>query len=228
MRLEGVLSEDAPDPRDKLAEQLKLLPVPVMGFAPQPSLEDMGDVAFTGSQDYRGYSMMAASITYTLWRNPQDRSDPINLAELDEPTRQALDEVPPWPRPAWMVEQVARLRYPQLWEAVRTSWHREPSERSTVNHVLVDHVRYVLVNQYRQELGLSEDPADHPPPEGLTPEVTGKTSLLINGDEIPGVEVDSQPWVYGLGAEIPGGGVLTAVLPRAEMKHLRLQFALRY
>lgn len=227
MRFAGVLPEDAPDPRDKLAEQLKLLPIPVLGFAPQPSLEDAGDVAFTGSQDDRGYSMMAASITYTLWRNPHDRSDPINLAELDEPTRRALDEVPPWPRPAWLVKQVQQRRYPQLWEAVRTTWHREPSERSTVRHVLAGHARYILVNQYRRELGLSENPADQAPSEGPSPAVTGRTNLLINGAEVPGVEVDADPLVYGLGAELPDGGVVTAVLPRAELKNLQLHFTTR-
>ncbi|XKH54004.1 hypothetical protein LG293_14810 [Citricoccus nitrophenolicus] len=224
MRLAGVLPEDAPDPRDKLAEQLQLMPIPMLGLAPQPSLEDADGVAFTSSQDDHGYSMMAASITYTLWRNPHDRSDPSNLAELDERTRQALDEVPPWPRPEWLVEQVKRLRYPQLWEAARTTWHREPSERSTVSRVLAGHVRYNLVNQYRQELGLSEDPAEQIPSEDPSPVVTGTTSLLINGVEVAGVEVDADPLVYGIGAELPSGGVVTAVLPRAELKYLQLHF----
>lgn len=152
----------------------------MLGFAPQPSLEDAGDVAFSGSQDDRGYSMMAAGITYT-----------------------------------------------QLWEAVRTTWHREPSERSTVRHVLAGHARYILVNQYRRELGLSENPADQAPSEGPSPAVTGQTNLLINDVEVPGVEVDADPLVYGLGAELPDGGVVTAVLPRAELKNLQLHFTTR-
>ena len=25
-------------------------------------------------------------------------------------------EVPPWPRPPWLIEQAERMRYPRLWE----------------------------------------------------------------------------------------------------------------
>lgn len=64
---------------------------------------------------------MTVSMSATLWRNPVNKSDPVNLADLDEATRRALDEVPPWPRPAWLVESVERMRYPMLWEAVQTT-----------------------------------------------------------------------------------------------------------
>lgn len=39
--MDGILPEDAPDPRIEQAEELKLMPVPVMGLVPQPSLEDL-------------------------------------------------------------------------------------------------------------------------------------------------------------------------------------------
>jgi hypothetical protein len=38
---------------------------------------------------------MTASLTYTLRRNPNDRSDPMNLSELDEQTRRAIEDAPP-------------------------------------------------------------------------------------------------------------------------------------
>lgn len=111
MRLSGILPEDAPDPRVEVAERLKLMPIPVMGLVAQPSLEDTDSVGLTYTQEARGYSEITASIMYTLWRNPLDRSDPINLAALDEQTRRSIEDVPPWPRPAWLVEYVERLRY---------------------------------------------------------------------------------------------------------------------
>ena len=64
---------------------------------PQPSLEDPDVVGIQYGQDSRGYNEMSASITYTLWRNPADRSDPMNLAELDEQTRRSIEDVPPLP-----------------------------------------------------------------------------------------------------------------------------------
>jgi hypothetical protein len=52
-------------------------------------------------------------------------------------------------------------------------------------------------------------------------------TVLVNGVEVPGTEVDTDPYVYGIGAELAGGGVLTAVLPRAEFKRIQVQFTTR-
>lgn len=227
MRPAGILPEDAPDPRAKWVENLKLMPIPVLGLMPQPSLEDTDSVGLTYSLDDRGYSEMTASITYTLWRNPDDRTDPANLADLDEQTRRAIEEVPSWPRPAWLIEQVERMRYPQLWEAVRTTWHREPSERSSVQSLLADHVNHILRNQYRQELWPGSKPWDQHPPPVTGQMVNGRARTVINGIAVPGAEVDTDPFVYGIGARLAGGGVVTAVLPRAELKRIQIQFTTR-
>lgn len=227
MRVTGILPEDAPDPRIEQAERLKLMPIPVMGLVPQPSLEDTDTVGLTYAQDARGYSEMTVSVSYTIWRNPNDRSDPINLSELDEQMRRAIEDVPPWPRPAWLVEQVERMRYPQLWEAVRTTWHRDSSEHASVSSVLVDHVNYILMNQYRQELGLSDKPWEQSRPALTDQVVNDQASVLIDGVDMPGAEINEAPFVYGIGAELPGGGVVTAVLPRAELNHIQVQLSAR-
>jgi hypothetical protein len=44
---------------------------------------------------------------------------------------------------------------------------------------------------------------------------------------MPGAEVDTDPFVYGIGAQLAGGGVVTAVLPRTELKHIQVQFTTR-
>jgi hypothetical protein len=203
------------------------MPIPVMGLVSQPALEDTDTVGLGYGQDDRGYSEMTASVTYTLWRNPLDRSDPVNLADLDEQTRRATEDVPPWPRPAWLIEQMARMRYPQLWEAVRTTWHRDSSERFSVRSLLVDHVNYILMNQYRQALGLSGNPWDQPAPAVTDRMVNDQVSVHVNGIEVPGAEIDTDPFVYGIGAELAGGGVVTAVLPRTELKRIQVQFTTR-
>ena len=153
MQFAGVLPEDAPDPRLEREERLKDMPVPIVVLVPQPSVEfvDFG-VSTTGSAS--GIDAMTVSMSATLWRNPVNKSDPVNLADLDEATRRALDEVPPWPRPAWLVESVERMRYPMLWEAAQTTWHREETERSTLDSLLVQHTNHILMNQFREQLGL--------------------------------------------------------------------------
>lgn len=226
MRFEGILPEDAPDPRIERAGLLKLMPIPVMGLVPQASLEDTDDVGFRSGADDRGYFELAASVTYILWRNPKDHSDPISLADLDADRRRAIEDVPPWPRPAWLVEQVRQMRYPQLWKAVRTTWHRDPSERHSVGDMLVDHVNYILVNQYPQEHGLNGNPWDRPTLDVTVRAVNSRVSVLVDGVEVPAAEIDTDPFVYGIGAAVEGG-VVTAVLPRAELEHIRIQFATR-
>jgi hypothetical protein len=44
---------------------------------------------------------------------------------------------------------------------------------------------------------------------------------------VPGVEIDTDPFGYGVGAELSGGGILTAVFPLAELRHIRVQFTAR-
>jgi hypothetical protein len=226
VRFDGVLPEDAPDPRLEQGRRLELMPIPIVGLVPQPSLEDPDVVGIQYGRDSRGYNEMSASITYTLWRNPADRSDPMNLAELDEQTRRSIEDVPPWPRPAWLIEGVQRMRYPQLWEAVRTTWHRAPSERSSPAQVLAEHMNHILVNRYRSEW-----------PGGIAWERNGGdlsnrpgsrvVTVWIDGVEVQGVEIDADPLVYGVGASLEQGGVVTAVLPREELEYIRIEFAKR-
>ncbi|MFF2299795.1 hypothetical protein [Arthrobacter sp. NPDC058127] len=216
MRFEGVLPEDAPDPRIGHARRLELMPIPIIGLVPQPSLEDVDMVGFQYGQDTRGYSEMSASISYTLWRNPADRSDPVNLAELDGQGRQMVEGIPPWPRPRWLVEQAERLRYPQLWEAVRTTWRRDASELS-VGRVLSDHLNHVLINRYRREWPGRKAWTGH----------AAEVTVRVDEVDVRGLAIDTDPLVYAVGASLGDNGVVTAVLPRNALGYLRIEFETR-
>lgn len=222
MQFAGILPEDAPDPRLEMAERLKAMPVPVMGFVPQPTLEDADQVGLTS-----GDRMMAVSITYTLWRNPGDRSDPVNLAELDESTRRALDEEPPWPRPAWILDAVERMRYRTLWEAVRTTWHGGGVQHPTLTQELTAHVRYLLMNRFREQHGIDGHDWDSPalPSEHA---VRQGVPVMIDGEAVPGAEMDTDPFVYAVGAPLPTGGFLTAVVPREDLPYVTMAFGRRH
>ena len=153
MQFAGRLPEDAPDPRVEAAARVRALPFPVVGLTPQPSITDPGLFGFHGDT--------AVSRSYTLWRNPIDRSDPVNFVELDESTRAGLDAEPPWPRPGWLIEMAQLMRYPMLWEAVRTSWSNDADERTSLPQRLVDHVNNVLRNRYRGQHGPQPDNVSH-------------------------------------------------------------------
>lgn len=225
MEFAGVLPPDAPDPRLERAEMLKRMPIPVIELVDQASVE-VTDVSVGSSSDSLGYNRLTANVSATLWRNPEDRSDPINLAELDEQTRRAIEDVPPWPRPPWLIEQVDRMRYPQLWEAVQTTWQREGSENTTLESNLIDHARYILMNLFREELGLGigEWESDAFPTSRV---IRHGARVTIDDAEVIGAEIDTDPFVYAVGADLPSGGTLTAVVPREHLPYIDLRFSRR-
>lgn len=233
MQFAGIVPPDAPDPMDELRKRVRMLPFPVMGLARQPSIEDFGAFSLTEGGGVGGTSSITVGIDYTLWRNPDDRDDPVNLAELDDDARERLEVDPPWPRPAWILEYVERLHHPQLSEAVRTTWDREASEWTTLTHHLVDHVNHILMNHYREELGLPLGP----PPPGHDPftgdwratatAVNTRAALEVDGAEREASEIDTDPFVYGIGVRLAPDRVATVVVPREHLPYLRVALATR-
>jgi hypothetical protein len=228
MRFAGVLPPDAPNPMDELRARVRALPFAVMGLAPQPTLEDFG--AF--SMASRGTDQITVGVNYTLWRNPDDRNDPVNLAELDDEARAALEAEPPWPRPEWIVEYVERLHYPQLSEPVRTTWDRDASEHTTLAQHLIDHVNHILMNGFREQLGLPTGP---PPPDydpfaddgwrATLVAVNPAATLVVVGVERAASEIDTDPFVYAIGVRLAPDRVATAVIPRDDLPFVRVALA---
>ncbi|MFE5409316.1 hypothetical protein [Microbacterium sp. NPDC056569] len=227
MQFAGVLPEDAPDPRIQARRRLIDLPFPLMDLTPQPSIEDIGAPGFAEGTDAKGRFQLSVSLSYTLWRNPDDRSDPVNLRELDPQERAAIDDVPPWPRPSWLIEYVETMRYPRLWEAVRTSWNRDASEYTTLSRQLIDHANYILMNEFREELGLPPGPTDDGPWQVGPSSVNAAATLEIDGHAVPAAEIDTDPFVYAIGAQLDHDVVTTVVVPREHVPLLRIALRTR-
>ena len=224
MRFVGIVPEDAPDPAVALAERVNELPVPVLRLVPQPNLDSADSVSISTTDGTDGRSEMAVSLSYLLWRNPDDRSDPANFAELDEATKSALDTVPPWPRPMWLVEAAERMRYPSLWEAVRTTWLRDVSADRTLARELVDHTRYILMNRYPVPGAAGSRSWERARPNISQRAVDTGASMRINGTDVPAARIDTDPFVYAIGARLSEHSFLTAVLPRDELEYIRVEF----
>ena len=186
MRIVGIVPEDAPDPRQELIARLRQMPVSILGLAPQPHVEDWGGFGAQASERNGAIEQMSALLTYTLWRNPDDPTDPANLAELNKDTRAALDTSPPWSRPRWLLEGGERMRYPTLWEAVRTTWTSpdEARRRKSVEAELVWHANYVLMNRFPQPGQRSVPPWERT--EGRVDErhVEHGTPVTIDGEPL--------------------------------------------
>ncbi|MCS5713747.1 hypothetical protein NVV95_04175 [Herbiconiux sp. CPCC 205716] len=224
MHVTGYLPEDAPNPRIAQAERVRAFPGPVMGLAPQPALDDVHLESIESSDGYR-----AVSISYTLWRNPADHSDPVNLADLDPKQLRALEQPSPHPRPTWLLELVERMHYPLLWEAVRTSWHETPSERTAPPLLLAAHTRHILTNRFRREMGLPSGPIAPARSPLLSGEraVRARPPVEVDGSPRPALEIDTDPLVYALSVELSPRSTLSAVIPRSELPHVTLAFATR-
>jgi len=227
-----VLSEDEPDLALVRAAQARELPVPLVRLVAQPNLDVTEEIAVSSSEVFlpdgtATRQEMAVSLSYLLWRNPADRSDPINLADLDDHTRRALDEVPPWRRPAWLVESVKRRRYPWLWEAVRTTWLKDPAPTRTLTTELMARTEYILMNHYRPAAEVDVPVWERPHPRVPAKAVDNAVSAVIDGVQVPGAQIDTNPFVYSIGARLSANSYLTAVLPRDELQYLRVEFDTR-
>lgn len=223
MRIAGVLPEDAPDPGLELLARARSLPVPARTLVAQPTLERIPHPSLTSVGEQDAPTAASVSWSYTLWRVPGDPADPANLADLDAAMLASLDEVPPWPRPPWILEGIERMRRPMLWEAVRTTWdpRGETSIGDPLRHALREHVAYVAVDRFDVERGPR---ARWDRPELDAADAWRAAEVTVDGVELTGVRLDGDPHVLGLGAVLDDGAVLTAALPRSELAHVRIAF----
>jgi hypothetical protein len=227
VRLAGILSEDEPDPRPQWREQARQMPMPIFGLVHQRHLEDWDAIGIGSGTRGGELDSCEASISYTLWRNPDELDDPLNLAELDPQQRRALDVEPPWPRPPWLVEQVRRMRHPMLWECVRTHWRREPREPDSAPALLVAHVNDILANRFQPTRVVGDDP-----PANLANPVDHRSiesdvRVLVDGTARQGFRIDTDPYVYGLGVNLDAHTALTAAIPRDALTYVEVTFATR-
>ena len=196
---------------------------PVIGFLPQPSLSELG-VATVGSSTNGGQvSLESLSISYTLWRNPQDHDDPVNLAELTVLERESLEEEPVRPLPAWMLEYRRLAHYPSLWEAVMTTRVLDPA-RESPESVLIAHTNYVLTNSFRDQRVVGGVPGELD--SSVAERHLERAGLSIDGIEVPGWRIDTDPHVYAVGADL-GDRILTAVVARDHLAHVVIAFETR-
>ena len=203
------------------------MPVPIFGLVRQRHLEDWDAIGIGWGTRGGVLESCEVSISYTLWRNPDALDDPVNLAELDQQQRHALEVELPWPRPPWLVEHVRRMRYPMLWECVRTHWCREPREFDSAPALLAAHVNDILVNRFQQTLvGGNDTPPDLAKPVGQRG-VESDVPVLVDGTTREGFRIDTDPHVYGLGVNLDAHTALTAAIPRDALTYVEVTFATR-
>ncbi len=208
----------APQTIDELAAAFA---VPLMTFVAQPSLTESSAGAVSSSSNGGPLTLDSVSVSYTLWRNPVDRDDPANLAELSESERLELDTPPSRPLPEWLTTTRALMRYPILWEAVMTTRMRRV-EWQTPESTLVDHVNYVVTNTFRDQRVVGGFPGELDSP--ATERHIERIAVSVDGVDVHGMRIDTDPNVYAVGVDL-GDRVLTAVVARDDLPHVTVAFA---
>ena len=220
-------SADRADPREMWREQARVLGLSAAGLVPQRHLEDWGITSVQSSRSGESAETVRISRMYTVWRDPDDRQDPSDLRPLDADFLRMSTEAVPDDLPAWMSWMRDRARYPSLWEAVQTHWSSADANRPEppdVGTKLVHHVDYVLHNRFRAEHGLG-----HPTEEPWTPLVqraaVQPTDVVVDSTTVTdGVMIDTDAFVFGIGAPLPDGRSFTAVVPRSLLDLVTLEF----
>jgi hypothetical protein len=119
-----------------------------------------------------------------------------------------------------------QMRHPMLWEAVRTTVPLDPDGPwATPEQALVQHLEYVLINQFRNERVRGGLPGDLLGPV-TEPAVEHGVPVLVDGVARDGMRVDTDALVVGLGVAFEDR-VLTAVFARAELPYLETTFITR-
>lgn len=227
MRMGGRVLVDAPDPAEGQRDEVRQLGFPVAGLVRQRHLEELGMLGtVTSRSGPDGTPPEAATVarSYTLWRNPDDRADPVNLrADADSAVpedRQRTGDEPP--RPSWLVALADQVRYPMLWEAVQTHWSDGTRPSESVAERLAHHVDHLLQNQFREEHALPS-PVDGPWVELVTASaVQSGHPVVVDGDAHAGFLLDTDPFVLGVAVELDDGRVLTVALPREALAFVEL------
>jgi hypothetical protein len=222
---ESARPEDFPAPPSP-DEATRAFGGPLFTLVVQPALEE--ERISVGSQTSNGRLVLEeATCNYVLWRNPADRDDPANLADISDELRAQLDAPPLHPLPEWMTRTVERMRYPWLWDSVRTTRVAAGEDEvwRTPESLLTEHVNYILMNTFREQRVLGEAPGEL---LGAATEraVEHDVPVRIDGVDVTGIRIDTDAHVLGVGADL-GDRVLTAVFPREHLPHFELAFATR-
>lgn len=224
MHFRGRVEADAQDPALEIIAQLRRMPAPVFGLVPQRHLEDWDAFGLNSSSHDGELTSCEVSISYTLWRNPHNIDDPVNFAELDEEARELAYQEIARDRPRWLRERVRRMRYPLLWEAVVTHWSARPLDDLETR--LAGHVNHVLLNRFPATRATGGLPAELDSPVDER-HVERGVPLRVDGFERSGIRIDTDPDVFGVGVAVDEHTLVTAALPRDELRFIDVAFARR-
>ncbi|NQX28495.1 hypothetical protein HQQ81_14200 [Microbacteriaceae bacterium VKM Ac-2854] len=193
---------------------------PVYGFVSQSHLRE-----FAATPASATGRMVQVSLSYTYLRVPARPTDPSNFVQLSPDQQRAIDAAEASSLPTWLKEQINRMRYPVLFEAVRTSLPI-PSERAhPIESRLAAHLSDAL-HALQPQLATVES-SHHGALRQLQDEdIRRGVPVLVDGEWQRSFRIDAHPEVIAVGLQLEDCFV-TAVVPRAMLPGLDLSFVRR-
>ena len=142
----------------------------------------------------RARSVEEVSLSYTLWRLPQNHEDPINLADPQNRAAARTRAGPGVAAAGGLAPRDARPdESPPLGEVVRTSrTGLEGAVPRTAESVLLAHFNDVFMNSFREQRVAA--PLRLPPLGALTAQdVESDVAVIVDGAPVPGLTVSGDP-----------------------------------
>jgi hypothetical protein len=199
----GLTARDMPAPAtpDEIATRFS---APLFTFAPQPCLAEMGfsTVAIGGE-------LTEVSISYSVFRNPDDPDDPVNFTDAREESDSLVREARDAGQPDWFTDAVRSMRHPTLWEAVCTMRLPQVLGQS-IAESLAGHMNHIIVNSMEGRVrataeGIPELDSDVSPRHARN----GAT-VIVDGIGFDAIHIDTDPDVVGWALDTDGCRVLIA------------------
>lgn len=180
----------------------------VYGLSPQPHLVETA--ATPGWANGRAVRMC---LSYAVVRVPSDPENPANFLALGAARAAVIARAAAAPVPAWLRDQIMRMRYPPLYEAVRTSLQAQPgrNRQQLEEHVeahIGDALNCMFPGRHHPELVRRR--------AGNVPRLSDSrrsTLVHVDGLVVPGYRIVVNPHLIAVGARL-GDRFLTAVIPQ--------------
>ncbi len=194
---------------------------PVLAFAPQPRLEE-----FASAQTMVLGRFVEISLSYSFFKNPLHHADPANQVPLTSDQQRAIERAENDHMPPWIADQVTRMRYPVIWEAVRTSVPI-PAERSRpLESRLAAHMGDVLRNTFPGRVRSRRGGIPVVAAALRDEDVVRGVPIIVDGETVRGYRVNTDPDVVVMGARVDSR-YMTVVLDRKIVPDIRMEFIRR-
>lgn len=206
---EGLRVADLPVPPtgDEIAAAF---PVPLFGLVTQPGVAEAG----FGTVSSNG-GVHEVSISYSLFRHPEDHNDPANFANNAADTLAAITKAERDGQPEWFIAGLKRMRFPVLWEAVSTV-RTDIGEPLPLADRLAAHVNHVVMNTcVERQHESSTGPAILLDPVQASDALPGRL-LQVDGADMSAIQIDTDVDATGWAFEVPHAAVLV-VIRRADL-----------